>query len=58
MTYEEALNLKSFKHRCNCGGFAWGMNGREAREPHMQWCPQAIEYKEWYNAINKIEVIK
>lgn len=32
---EEAKNLKTFKHICTCGGFAWRMNGRNPARPHM-----------------------
>ncbi len=56
MTHEEAKNLKSFKNYCQCGGFAWEMNGRPESQPHMDWCPQYAEYAEWYKAINNKEV--
>lgn len=51
MTKEEALALKSFKHYCNCGGYAWQMNGRQEERPHMDWCPQYAEYEEWRQAL-------
>lgn len=53
MTHEEAINLRSFKHYCNCGGYAWTMNGRPESQPHMEWCPQFAEYAEWWAAKNK-----
>jgi len=52
MTKEEALNLKSFQNYCTCGGFAFSMNGRNPKRPHMDWCPQREEYNEWYDAIH------
>ena len=52
MTHDEALNLKSFKHHCTCGGFAASMNLRNAARPHMDWCPQKDEYNEWYDAMH------
>lgn len=51
MTKEEAQALKSFKHRCTCGGYAFHMNGRDPRQPYMSWCPQREEYAEWYKAM-------
>lgn len=51
MTYEEAKNLKSFQNHCNCGGFACAMNGRNAAQPHMTWCPQYHEYATWHAAL-------
>lgn len=51
MTYDEAKNLKSFKHSCQCGGYAWQMNGRPESAPHMDWCPQRAEYAEWWAAL-------
>lgn len=51
MTQAEALKLKTFKHHCNCGGYAWSMNGRNALNPHMSWCPQRSEYAEWVKAL-------
>lgn len=52
MTREEALALKSFKNHCNCGGFAWQLNGRPQSQPHMGWCPQRQEYAEWWRALH------
>ena len=46
----EAENKALFHNHCNCGGYAWTMNGRDERQPHMTWCPQAKEYAEWYLA--------
>lgn len=42
---------KFFKNHCNCGGYAWTMNGRPESQPHMAWCPQLEEYAEWYATI-------
>ena len=53
MTYDEAKNLKSFKHSCNCGGSAWNMNGRNPARPHMSWCPQIEEYNEWFDLVGE-----
>ena len=50
MTHDEALKLRSFKHYCTCGGYAWRMNGRPEEQPHMDWCPQHDEYAEWFQA--------
>ena len=33
-----------FKEYCACGGFAAGMNGRDLKQPHMDWCPQLPEW--------------
>lgn len=38
----------TFKHYCNCGGYAWPMNGRPQAQPHMTWCPQYHEYAAWF----------
>lgn len=54
MTHEEALMLKSFKHYCMCGGYAWDMNGRDPEQPHMSWCPQREEYGEWREALKRL----
>ena len=55
MTKKEAEELTTFKNSCNCGGFAWSMNGRPQEQPHMTWCPQYEEYQEWFSAINSKE---
>jgi len=55
MTYEEAKNLKRFKEYCTCGGYAWTMNGRDERHPHMNYCPQKNEWEEWKKAMEKGE---
>ena len=55
MTHEEAKNLKAFKNYCTCGGFATRMNKRDKANPHMPWCPQIAEWKEWYNAFHEKE---
>lgn len=52
MTKDEAQKLTSFKHYCNCGGYAFSMNGRPAKQPHTTWCPQYAEYAEWYAALH------
>ena len=52
MTRSEAENLKSFDHFCTCGGYAYTMNGRDPRYAHMEWCPQATQYLEWYCAMH------
>lgn len=51
MTHDEAVNLKTFKHYCTCGGFAWNLNGRPKEQPHLAWCPQLEEYADWYQAL-------
>lgn len=51
MTREEAQALKAFDHHCTCGGFAFSMNGRDPRDPHMKWCPQRPQYAEWVAAL-------
>ena len=55
MKCEEAKNLKSFKNYCNCGGFAWNMNGRNPLYPHDSWCPQKKEHNEWIEALLSCE---
>jgi hypothetical protein len=53
MTREDAINLKSFKNYCTCGGYA-GMSERaKSRHPHMNWCKQYAEWEEWKAAIEK-----
>jgi hypothetical protein len=46
---------KTFKNYCTCGGYAWSMNGRDPKQPHMAWCPQFKEYAEWYRENGKNE---
>lgn len=53
MTYEEAVNLVSYKNYCTCGGFACGLNGRDPRHPHMEWCPQLAEFEEREAALER-----
>ena len=48
MTKDEAKNLKRFKNICNCGGYAYELNGRSEKQPHMERCPQFKEYAEWW----------
>lgn len=55
MTREEALALKTFRNYCTCGGYAWQMNGRDRRHPHMAWCPQFEEYAEYIDALTSDE---
>ena len=52
MNKEEAQKLKTFKNYCICGGFAWSMNDRDKRRPHMSYCPQREEYNQWYDALH------
>ena len=52
MIKQEAENLISFKNYCNCGGFAFQLNGRPESSPRMHWCPQLEEYEEWYTALH------
>lgn len=40
--------LYTFQYPCNCGGYAWAMNGRPQSQPHMDWCPQFAEYAAWW----------
>lgn len=53
MTREEAVSLKRFDHYCTCGGFAYSLNGRNEAYPHMDWCPQAPQYAEWWRALHE-----
>ena len=49
MTVPDNFPVKhTFKHYCNCGSFAWKINGRREEDPHMAWCPQDAEYREWW----------
>lgn len=52
MTKEEALKLKTFNNLCTCGGYAYNLNGRSEKQPHMPWYPQYKEYSEWYEALH------
>jgi|JFJP01.1.fsa_nt_gi hypothetical protein len=51
MTPGEALELKTFDHRCTCGGYAYTFNGRPPMDPHMSWCPQRAQFMEWQAAL-------
>ena len=52
MTYEEAVNLKSYKNHCDCGGYAHGMTDRsKSIHPHMLWCYQYAEFEERAKAL-------
>lgn len=53
MTRDAALNLRSFKHYCTCGGYAWQLNGRDQESPHTHWCPQYEEYRAWRLALRQ-----
>lgn len=53
MTPKEARELRTFKNYCNCGGFAYTMNGRNPQDPHMHWCAQRAEWLEWSEAMKK-----
>ena len=54
MTHQEALNLKSFKEYCTCGGIGAGVfNNRNPEQPHMAWCPQLDEWIEWKEALKR-----
>lgn len=53
---KENEKMTSFKHVCNCGGYAWQLNHRPEKQPHMIWCPQFNEYAEWYKALHEKEV--
>lgn len=55
MSPQEAVSLKSFKNLCTCGGFAYSMNGRNPKQPHMDWCPQVVEFAEWRAAMDLYE---
>ena len=37
----------TFENYCNCGGYAWSMNGRSPLHPHMVWCAQYAEFNAW-----------
>lgn len=54
MTYEEALNLKTFKNYCTCGAYAKLTERANSRHPHMSWCPQREEWEEWKSAMEKV----
>jgi len=41
----------SFANSCTCGGYAHSMNGRNAMQPHISWCPQYMEYAEYVQAM-------
>ena len=58
MTKQEAIDLKSFKNYCNCGGYAWstreliyGTNKLPKDHPHYMWCNQYQEWEEWKRAL-------
>lgn len=50
---DSALKTSTFKNYCNCGGYAWSMNGRPQEQPHMIWCAQYEEYAQWWAATHK-----
>lgn len=51
MTYDEAVNLKSYKNYCNCGGYAGLSERAKSSHPHMTWCTQYAEFEERAAAI-------
>jgi hypothetical protein len=54
MTLGDALKHRSFKHYCNCGGYAYGMSMRSMSDhPHMNWCAQYSEWEEWAEALRR-----
>lgn len=53
MTRAEALDLRTFDEYCNCGGYAWTMNGRNPMRPHAGWCPQREQYNAWADALGE-----
>ena len=55
MTYDEAKNLKTFKHYCTCGGYAGLSDRAKSRHPHMSYCAQADEWEEWKTAMESGE---
>lgn len=55
MNPKQASELKYFSNYCNCGGYAYSMNGRNPKHPHMQWCAQFEEFEEWRSAMDKWE---
>lgn len=55
MTREEALALRTYTHTCTCGGYAFSLNGRDPRRPHMEYCLQREQYNEWYDALHPQE---
>jgi hypothetical protein len=50
MTLEEARTLEGFTHYCTCGAYAGKLTGDTA-DPHLYWCPQKEEYRQWYAAM-------
>ena len=54
MTDEEIAAKRRFDNLCTCGGYAHTMNGRPAHQPHMDYCPQAMEYAEWFAANERV----
>ena len=44
---------KTYDSYCTCGGYAWSMNGRDPKQPHMGWCPQYDEHAKWYKEKEK-----
>ena len=53
MTNDEALNLRTFNHYCNCGG---GSKPLSDKHPHQQWCAQYTEYEEWIEALDRMGI--
>lgn len=52
MKYLEWLKtegINSYKKYCNCGGYAYTMNGRDPEHPHLHWCAQFKEYEDLYS---------
>jgi len=45
----ESKAISSFKNHCTCGGLAWNI---DPTRPHMNWCPQAEEYNEWFDSVD------
>ena len=53
MTREDAINLKSFRNYCTCGGYAGLSERAQSRHPHLDWCPQRDEWEEWKAAMEQ-----
>ena len=49
---EVAVPAYMFQEYCACGGFAAGMNGRDLKQPHLDWCPQLPEWLAYRAAID------
>ena len=53
MTYEEAVNMKTYRNYCNCGGYASMSERTQSKTPHVTWCAQYEEFMAREEALHR-----